>query len=147
VNLQLFKTIRLTPRLSCRYEIGAAKFRALQDEGKIGWPLRPKLERAKNIFIRSREAGREIKCRLLEPQNKASEGVFLHIHGGGFVLNHADDNDDWLAMIADTTSLTVVSIEYRLAPEEPFPAGPEDCYDVAIHLVDNSLSAHSGPVK
>ena len=43
-----------------------------------------------------------------------------------------------LKLIADNTQLTVVSIGYRLAPEDPFPAGPEDCYDAAEYLVDNA---------
>lgn len=40
-----------------------------------------------------------------------------------------------------------MSIEYRLAPEHPFPAGPEDCYDVADYFVDNSPSMFGGPLK
>ena len=41
----------------------------------------------------------------------------------------------------------MISVEYRLAPESPFPAGNEDCYDVAEYLVDHSLSQDSGPLK
>ncbi len=40
--------------------------------------------------------------------------------------------------IADHGQLTAVSVGYRLAPEDPFPAGPEDCYDAAEWLVDNA---------
>jgi acetyl esterase/lipase len=41
----------------------------------------------------------------------------------------------------------VISVEYRLAPEHPFPASPDDCYDVAEYLVDNALSTYGGPLK
>jgi len=63
------------------------------------------------------------------------------------VLGHAYWQDEFLDSIARVTSLSVVSVEHRLAPERPFPAGPEDCYDVAEYLVDNQLSTHSGPLK
>lgn len=130
------------------HEMGASAYRALQEEGKTGWPAPPKLERAKDIFLPSREGGREIKCRLLEPLDVVEEtGVFLHIHGGGHVLGHADWQDEFLVNLADATGLVVLSIEYRLAPEHPFPADTEDCYDVATYLVDKSLSPKSGPLK
>jgi acetyl esterase/lipase len=71
-------------------QVGAAKFRALQDEGKTSWPAPAKLDHGEYTSIPSREAGREIKCRVLQPQNGTSKGVFLHFHGGGHVLGHAD---------------------------------------------------------
>lgn len=50
-------------------------------------------------------------------------------------------------VIAEATGLAVISVEYRLAPEYPFPAGPEDVYDVAEYLVDNSSREYGGPLK
>ena len=62
----------------------------------------------------------------------------MHIHGGGWVLQDQKSQDPALQSIADNTGLLGVSIGYRLAPEDPFPAGPDDCYDVAEWLVTNS---------
>ena len=52
-----------------------------------------------------------------------------------------------MSLYADTADVAVVSIGYRLAPEEPFPKGPEDCYDVADYLVKNSEAEYGGPLK
>jgi acetyl esterase len=65
-------------------------------------------------------------------------GVYLHIHGGGWVLGGSDQQDALLERIVDNTRLSCVSVEYRLAPEHPYPAGPDDCETVALWLVKNS---------
>ncbi|CZR69487.1 related to lipase 2 [Phialocephala subalpina] len=130
------------------WEIGAQAYRDLQDEGKTGWPA-PKFRSANGteIEIPSRESGRSIKCRIVVPEDKKLDGVFYYIHGGGHVLAHYDRFDDTLDVMAKATGLAVISVEYRLAPEHPFPAGPEDVYDVAEYLVDNAPREYGGPLK
>ena len=65
-------------------------------------------------------------------------GVYLHIHGGGWTLGAADQQDILLWMVARHCKLAVVSVEYRLAPEDPYPAGPDDCEAAAAWLVVNA---------
>lgn len=65
-------------------------------------------------------------------------GVYLHIHGGGWTLGGADQQDQLLTRLAKDAQVAVVSVEYRLGPEEPFPAGPDDCEAVACWLVEHS---------
>jgi acetyl esterase/lipase len=83
----------------------------------------------------------------VSPPSSKPDGVFLIIHGGGHVLAHCDWSDELCEAIAEATNLTVVSPEYRLAPEHPFPCGPEDVFDVAEYLVDNSSAIYGGPLK
>jgi acetyl esterase/lipase len=68
------------------------------------------------------------------------DAVYLHIHGGGFAIGVAAMNDVSNSEIAKTCNFAVVSVDYRLAPEHPYPAGPDDCEAVARWLVENSQS-------
>ncbi|KQM20784.1 esterase [Novosphingobium sp. Leaf2] len=64
--------------------------------------------------------------------------VVLHIHGGGFILGGAAKQDPMLEAIAIGLGVTCASIEYRLAPENPYPAAWDDCEAAASWLVENA---------
>lgn len=113
--------------------VGAEKVREARRTGATVFPAPVMLDRAKTISIDGL-AGK-IPLRVLAPEK--SRGVYLHVHGGGHVLGAADQQDRLLEIIADTTGLTAISVEYRLAPEHPFPAGPDDCEAAARWVVAN----------
>jgi acetyl esterase len=79
--------------------------------------------------------GNELPLRVIAPAQP--RGIYLHLHGGGWVLGGADMQDPMLERIADNTGQAVVGVEYRLAPEHPYPAGPDDCEAAAAWLVQN----------
>lgn len=92
-------------------------------------------------------AGR-IPLRIVAPDGEPT-GVFLHLHGGGWTLGDRDLQDVRLQLLAHATGLTAVSVGYRLAPEHPYPAGPDDCEAAALWLAtEGGLSAvgASGPL-
>ena len=66
------------------------------------------------------------------------KGVYLHIHGGGWVLGSASQQDPLLWRLAQEAQVAVVSVDYRLAPEHPFPAGPDDCEAAALWLIEHA---------
>lgn len=68
------------------------------------------------------------------------KGVYLHFHGGGWTLGGAHHYDMGLEAIANNAQVAVLSVEYRLAPEHPYPAGPDDCEAAALWLVQNAQS-------
>jgi acetyl esterase len=68
-----------------------------------------------------------IGLRLVRPSAGSARGVYIHLHGGGWTLGAADMQDVALRLLADATGLAAVSVGYRLAPEDPYPAGPDDC--------------------
>jgi acetyl esterase len=68
-----------------------------------------------------------IRARLYRNHNNASAPVLVYFHGGGWVIGDLDSHDGLCAEIARATGLTVVAIDYREAPEHPFPAAADDC--------------------
>lgn len=56
--------------------------------------------------------------------------LFVYMHGGGFVTGGLETDDSTCRAIALETGIAVVSVEYRLAPENKFPVGFEDCFDI-----------------
>jgi acetyl esterase len=68
------------------------------------------------------------------------KGVYMHIHGGGLIMGSAANQDPMLERIADATGLACVSVEYRLAPAHPYPAGWDDCETAALWLANNAKS-------
>ncbi|KAK8169860.1 Alpha/Beta hydrolase protein [Phyllosticta citrichinensis] len=128
-------------------EIGAARYREMRRNGEGSLPKVVVLESGVNFKIPSREAGREIRCRLFKPEDGQVKGVVRHLHGGGWVLQGEDWNDELLKWMADNCGLAVVSVGYRLAPEHPYPAGPEDCIDAAEWLVRKAKPNYGANLK
>ena len=62
----------------------------------------------------------------------------MEIHGGGFILGSIEMMDPWCQKIAAEVDAVVVSVEYRLAPEHPYPAGMHDCYAALCWMSDHA---------
>jgi len=119
------------------WDIGVQTVRDQRARGEGAFPLAPKSPRAREIEIDGK--GCKVKLRIVAPETNP-KGVYLHIHGGGWTLGAADQQDPMLERIADRAGLACVSVEYRLAPENPYPAGPDDCEAAAIWLAKNAKS-------
>ena len=80
----------------------------------------------------------DIPIRVFIPDTVS--GVYLHIHGGGWVIGSHDGSDERLWARAQATQQAVVSVGYRLAPEHRWPASNDDCEAAAAWLVQNGQS-------
>lgn len=80
--------------------------------------------------------------RLREHRCPRSRGVMLHIHGGGWLSGAPEMTDLINEGLARDIGLTVVSVDYRLAPEAPFPAGIDDCLAAAHWLIDHAVAEY-----
>jgi acetyl esterase len=69
--------------------------------------------------------------RLYRPRGKA-KALIVYFHGGGWVIGSIDDYESMGRFLADRTGCAVLLASYRLAPEHPFPAAVEDCYDALV---------------
>ncbi|MEZ5153155.1 alpha/beta hydrolase [Rhodococcus zopfii] len=81
-------------------------------------------------------AGRFVPVRVFTPADDLVRGVHLDIHGGGFYMESAARGDLRNRDLADRMNVAVVSVDYRLAPENPWPAAPDDCETAALWLVE-----------
>jgi acetyl esterase len=131
LNEQMVKLLTGLPEW---WILGAEAFRAARRRGEGPFPAPVFSPRARTVTITGKD-GNEIPLRVIAPPNP--RGIYFHIHGGGWVLGGADMQDPMLERIADNTGQAVVSVEYRLAPEHPYPAGPDDCEAAAAWLVQN----------
>jgi len=80
-----------------------------------------------------------VPCRVFRPAG-AAKAVYLHFHGGAMILGSPVLNDVPNADLSSRLGLAVVSVDYRLAPEHPFPAGSDDCLAVARWLVEHAAA-------
>lgn len=102
--------------------------------GLLGLPASPKSPRARTMTIPG-PAG-PINLRILAPETV--RGIYLHLHGGGWMVGSNDTWDDQLELFGREAGLVSISPDYRLAPEQVFPAAVDDCLAVASWLIDHA---------
>ncbi|HUB85892.1 MAG TPA: alpha/beta hydrolase [Rhizomicrobium sp.] len=94
----------------------------------------------------------EIPVRIYRARSDAKLPLLLFMHGGGFVAGGLDSHDEMARVLTKETGCVTVSVDYRLAPENPAPAAAEDCYaalkwavaDAAVLNVDATQVAVAG---
>lgn len=80
-------------------------------------------------------AGGRIPVRFYRPKGvRRPSPCVVYLHGGAFIKGSLDSGDSIAWGVADQTGFVVMSVDYRLAPENPFPAGVEDCYAAVKRL-------------
>ena len=80
--------------------------------------------------------GGEIPLRVFTPPEVRA--VYLHLHGGGWAVGRPENDDEPNWDLARQAQVAVVSVDYRLAPEHPYPAGPDDCEAAALWLLEHA---------
>lgn len=73
--------------------------------------------------------------------------IVANFHGGGFCLGHALDDHNWARVVLENVQCVVVSVNYRLAPECPFPAAVDDAVDALLYLSANSQELGLDPSR
>ncbi|MFJ4326764.1 alpha/beta hydrolase [Streptomyces tricolor] len=96
-----------------------------------------------DIEDRTVPADPDVAVRIYRPQQ--ARGAVVWLHGGGFVMGSVDTEHPWAARMASLSGAVVVSVDYRLAPEHPFPAALDDGYAVLTWLAEHTAELGIDP--
>lgn len=87
----------------------------------------------------------EIPVRTYTPDGDAPFPLFVYYHGGGWILGNLDTHDAVCRALASSAGCVVVSVDYELAPESPFPGPLRDCYDATEYLASHAADFGADP--
>ena len=89
----------------------------------------------------------EIPVRIYTPEGSGPLPILVYFHGGGWVIGNLDTHDASSRTLANLSGAIVVSVDYRLAPENKFPLPFDDCYAAARWAVENARSIGGDPAR
>lgn len=99
------------------------------------------------VKIEKRTGANGVNVRIYTPSGDVTGAGLLWIHGGGMVIGGAIQDDAFCADTARKLGIIVVSAEYRLAPEFPFPAALDDCHAAWMWLQKSAAELHVDPKR
>lgn len=88
--------------------------------------------------IRMEGCDHAIPVRVFTQGELESNGTIIFFHGGGYTIGNVDSYTAACVQLAKHTKMQVLSVDYRLAPEHPFPAGLDDCYTAMRFFLDDN---------
>jgi acetyl esterase len=91
-----------------------------------------------------------VPCQVLTPEGERPDGgwpVLVWIHGGGWVIGRAAESTVTAARLGVLAGCVVVNVDYRLAPEHPYPAAPDDCVAVTRWVLDHAGELGGDPAR
>jgi acetyl esterase len=99
--------------------------------------------RVEDVAIPGYQGAPEVRARVYTPSERSGPVPgLLYLHGGAFVMGDVDSVDNQGLQIADRAGIAVVSVDYRLAPEDPYPAGLNDCYAALLWMAGEAGRDH-----
>jgi monoterpene epsilon-lactone hydrolase len=124
----------LTRMLSARMDRASslAESRAMMAGG-------PKQPLPRGVTTRAATAD-GVPVEWIEPAEPASDAVVLYLHGGGWIFGWYPSHRSLVARICEAASCRALAVDYRLAPEHPFPAALEDCVTAYRWLAGSGVS-------
>jgi acetyl esterase len=89
----------------------------------------------------------EVPCRIYTPVGTGLHPVLIWIHGGGWVIGSVEQSDPTARELCARAGVVVVSIDYRLAPEDKFPAAVDDVLTVCDWVADHAVEIGGDPAR
>lgn len=136
VDREIAPIIDLFPRV----DLDSAPIAAIRAKAAETYAfLPPPVIAPEKLLVPSIHGGPDIPVFLYRPATgRPGSGAILHIHGGGMVMGSIEQMQAGPAALAAAAGVPVASVEYRLAPEDPFPAPQEDCHSALAWLADQA---------
>lgn len=107
--------------------------RAMAAQANQRWNIDlPELERVDHFSFEG-DTGHPIEAQLFSPLQR-EHGLIVFIHGGGFAFCDTSTHERFIRLLAIESQCAVLSVDYRLAPEHPYPAGLDDCVSACEQL-------------
>ena len=125
-QLELTKPITNSPSLETA--------RSLQD--KVGRLMH--FTRRRDVVVHDKSSERHLG-HLIVPRDELRGGIILYLHGGGYVCGSRDYAKGFASVLSAECGMRVVSIDYGLAPENPFPKALDDVYEAYCTMIENGL--------
>jgi acetyl esterase len=99
--------------------------------------LREEVSKITDLTVKGRE-GNEIPVRIYAPSFQENLPLLIYYHSGGWVFSNIEEADPLCRKLANHLGCIVASVDYRLAPENPFPKPLNDCYDSFLWLAQHA---------
>jgi acetyl esterase/lipase len=127
-------------------KINPARLRGIIEAAQARMPVEP------GVACKADALG-GIEAELCTPENAREDAIILYIHGGGLICGNAFTSRGYGSMLAGAAKIPVYTISYRLAPEHPYPAAVDDCFnayadilkrhpDIPVFLIGESGGAY-----
>ena len=124
-------------------EIPKMRQKFINAMSKIAKPARPE-----GLGVTDHRPSDDVMVRVYRPAGVAASAPALYwIHGGGLVMGTVEMDDDYCAGLAHRLKIVVASVEYRLAPDFPYPTPLEDCYTGLRWLHEHAASLGVDPAR
>lgn len=125
----------------------AAGRAAMREAADRSWTIRTKITAPMAEVLDRSVAGRggSIPVRLYRPEGEGPFPVLVYFHGGGWLTGSIEGSDRSVRLIANEARAIIVSVQYRLAPENPFPAAWDDAEDAYVWALENAASFGGDP--
>ncbi len=98
-----------------------------------------------DLAIEDRLVPGDVPVRIYRPAQ--AQGAIVWLHGGGFAMGDLDTEHPWAARVAESSGAMVISVAYRLAPENPFPAALDDAYAVLTWTAEHAAELGIDPAR
>jgi acetyl esterase len=89
----------------------------------------------------------DLRVRIYRNKKQTDAPALVYFHGGAFIVGNLDTDYAILVKLASRTPCTIVAVDYRLAPEHPFPAGVDDCYAALCWTAANARNLGIDPSR